>query len=106
MQNQQPHDYPIEHFSQMGEFAVALKAVPAQILRHEYFYEGFGSWVTIVRIHGKKYQFTYDGRDRTYTLEAYSDPPLSSNNRVLWQHSAADSKIVPIADMIVALQAT
>ena len=102
MQNLSPHDYPVRHFSQMQDLAVALRTVTAQILRHEYYYESFGSWLTVIRRRGKKYQFTFDGRDQLYTMEASSDNQPSSQNRLLWKYSA-NSETIPIAVLIYAL---
>ena len=102
MQNLSPHDYPVRHFSQMQDLAVALKTVTAQVLRHEYSYESFGSWLTVIRRRGKKYQFTFDGRDQLYTMEACSDNQLSSQQRLLWKYSG-NSEVIPITEMIDAL---
>jgi hypothetical protein len=38
----EPQDYPIAHFEGMSRLARAMKALPAQILEHQYHSEAFG----------------------------------------------------------------
>jgi hypothetical protein len=69
--------YPIAHFEGATRLAIALKDLPAQILEHQYFYESFGSWHSVIRYKGRVYQLTYDGRDRYMSLRQSVDrkPP-------------------------------
>lgn len=62
-------DYPIEHFSLMSEIAKRMKGMSAQILRHEYNYESFGSWWFTFRWHGDLHRVLYDGKEFTLTVE-------------------------------------
>jgi len=73
----EPQDYPILHFERMSRLAVALKALPAQIIEHQYFGESFGSWHVVVRHGGLVSQLVYDGRDDHVGLRRSSDrkPP-------------------------------
>jgi hypothetical protein len=73
------HDYPIVHFDRMRRLAVALKALPAHILEHQYSGESFGSWYLVVRHNGRVSQLVYDGRDDHLGLRHSPDrkPPYS-----------------------------
>ena len=62
-------DYPIEHFSLMRDLAVELKSVDAQVLRHAYSYEGFGSWWMTIEHEGEVFRLVFDGRDDLYSIE-------------------------------------
>jgi hypothetical protein len=75
----EPHDYPIAHFERMSRLAVALKALPAQILEHWYSGESFGSWYVVIRQGGRVLQLAYDGREDHLGLRRSSDrkPPYS-----------------------------
>lgn len=66
-------DYPIVHFEAMVRLATALKALPAQILEHEYSGEVFGSWYLTFRHQGIVSQLTYDGREDQLLLRRSSD---------------------------------
>ena len=70
-------DYPIVHFERMGRLAHALKALPAQVLDHNYSYEHFGSWYVVVRHKGTVSQLSFDGRDNHLGLRRSTDrkPP-------------------------------
>lgn len=65
----EPQDYPVLHFSHMAEFASALKALPAQILQHDYSYEAFGSWSMAVRYQGIPLRVVFDGRERYVSVQ-------------------------------------
>ena len=67
-------DFPIEHFSLMKDLAVELKAISAQLLRHVYSYEGFGSWWATIEHNNKILRLLFDGRDGVYCLEPAIDP--------------------------------
>jgi hypothetical protein len=73
----EPQDYAIAHFERMNRLACALKALPAQILEHQYSGESFGSWYLVVRHSGRVSQLTYDGRENYLTLSRSPDrkPP-------------------------------
>ncbi len=73
----EPQDYPIAHFEGMSRLARAMKALPAQILEHEYHFEAFGSWCLTLRHHGSVSQIVYDGRDGLISIRRSSDrkPP-------------------------------
>ena len=70
-------DHPIAHFERMCRLAHALKALPAQILDHNYSYESFGSWYVVVRYKGVVSQLIFDGRDNHLGLRRSADrkPP-------------------------------
>lgn len=66
-------DYPIAHFARMQELAIALKSLPAQVLHHQYDYQGFGSWFLIVRHKGRAFRLMFDGKEQMFYLEASED---------------------------------
>jgi hypothetical protein len=65
-------DYPIEHFKLMVSVSEHLKSAAAQILKHEYHYQTFGSWWTVFRRHGEKYRLIFDGRDTLLILQRFA----------------------------------
>ncbi len=73
----EPQDYPIAHFEGMSRLARAMKALPAQILEHQYHYEAFGSWFLTLRHHGRVSQLACNGRDGLISIRRSSDrkPP-------------------------------
>jgi len=79
------HDYPIAHFQGIERLALAFKALPAQVLEHQYFYESFGSWHLLVRHGGTVSQLSYDGRDHQLFLRRSPDrrPPYSFGSEQL-----------------------
>jgi hypothetical protein len=62
-------DYPVLHFSRMAEFASALKALPAQVLEHDYSYEAFGSWSMVVRDRCVLLRVIFDGKQRHVAVQ-------------------------------------
>ena len=70
-------DYPIRHFEQMVSLANALRAWPAQILEHRYYYETMGTWVTVLRYRGVPIKLAFDGREGEVQLQrsASRKPP-------------------------------
>lgn len=82
-------DYPIRHFDQMGRFATALKALPAQVLDHSYSYESFGSWTVTIRYKGWPLRLVFDGRDQEFCLERSTGhkPPYVWS--LVWRGSGA-----------------
>ena len=66
-------DFPIEHFSLMKDLATELKAISAQILRHGYSYQGFGSWWMTIDYRNEVFRLVFDGRDDMYSLEKASE---------------------------------
>jgi hypothetical protein len=72
-------DYPVAHFNGMERLALALKALPAQLLEHQYSYESFGSWWVVLKHKGQAAQVAFDGRDGHLGLRRSADrkPPYS-----------------------------
>jgi hypothetical protein len=62
-------DFPIEHFSLMRDLAIELKAIRAQILRHAYSYQAFGSWWMTIDHKTEVFRLVFDGREDMYSLE-------------------------------------
>lgn len=56
-------DYPVAHFRGMERLAMALKALPGQLLEHRYSHESFGSWSVVLKHQGDVVQVTFDGRE-------------------------------------------
>ena len=65
----EPQEYPIRHFEEMARLATALRDLPAQVMDHEYSYEAFGSWSTIVRVKGVRLRVIFDGKEEEYSLQ-------------------------------------
>lgn len=103
----EPHDYPIAHFERMGRLALALKALPAQVLEHQYLGESFGSWYVVIRQGGRVSQLTYDGREDCLGLRRSTDrkPPYSygPEQRVGAGTSLGDLDSAAIAEVCRAL---
>ena len=97
------HDRAALHFSQMRDLATTLGAVRAQVLRHEYSYEAFGSWSTMVRYKGRNYQFSFDGRDELYSVDAVSETDIPHGSHTLFQQTGRSGDI-PIAGMVSAIE--
>ncbi len=53
--------------------AYALKALPAQILEHEYSYESFGSWYLVFRHKGCVGRLVFDGHESELVLQKSKD---------------------------------
>lgn len=62
-------DYRIAHFRMMEQIADRLRDISAELLRHEYLYESFGSWLFNFERNGKIFRITLDGRDYLLGLE-------------------------------------
>ena len=73
----EPQDYAISHFDGMSRLGRALKELPAQILRHEYHGEAFGSWLLTFRYRGSVAELAFDGKDDLLQLRRSADrhPP-------------------------------
>lgn len=69
----EPQDYPIAHFEHIGRLAQSLKALPAQVLEHDYSYELFGSWHVVIRHNGVVSRLVFDGRDNHLALQQSAD---------------------------------
>jgi hypothetical protein len=92
-------DYPIDHFSLLFEIAKRMKGMSAQILRHEYHYESFGSWWFTFRRHGELHRLLYDGKEFMLTVETVVERQKSTQNfpnahGVFWKQISS----IPIAD--------
>jgi hypothetical protein len=65
----EPQDDPVLHLSRMAEFASALRALPAQVLEHNYSYEAFGSWSVVLRYQGVPLRVVFDGKERHVSVQ-------------------------------------
>jgi hypothetical protein len=72
-------DYPVAHFNGMERLALALKALTAQLLEHQYSYESFGNWSIVLKHKGHVAQVTFGGRGKHVGLRRSTDrkPPYS-----------------------------
>jgi hypothetical protein len=61
--------HPAEHFRLMVGLAEELRTVPAQIVKHAYHHDAFGSWCTTVRHRGLLFRIVFDGKERRARLE-------------------------------------
>jgi hypothetical protein len=86
-------DYPVLHFSQMAEFASALKALPAQVLEHDYSYEAFGSWSMAVRYRGVPLRVVFDGKDGHVSVQRSA----SRNAPYVWEAPTWEQAVGPDA---------
>lgn len=70
-------DHPIAHFESIARLAHALKALPAQILEHEYSCESFGSWYLVFRRKGVVGRLVFDGHENELVMQKSKDrkPP-------------------------------
>jgi hypothetical protein len=101
-------DLPIRHFDQMAAFASALKALPAQMTRHLYEYEAFGSWECVLRFHDETLRVVHDGRDSVIVVQKSSEKsgPHRQNS---WKsiespiHVQSDSPL-PTQEVIARIQ--
>jgi hypothetical protein len=93
-------DYPVDHFSKMVELTVALKALPAQVLQHEYSFENFGSWFLVLRHAGKVFRFGFNGRDGLYSVEVSSNRGSPYHwSGAIWEREG-QLQGVPVAELI------
>jgi hypothetical protein len=100
----EPQDYPIAHFNQTAELATALKSLPAQILEHQYSYEGFGSWWATVRHRGVCYRIVLDGRDGQVSIECSSSEAIRPWDKTLWERSVGVGSQLPVAEVVGAIR--
>jgi hypothetical protein len=83
-------DYSISHFEQMVRLAIALKALPAQVLDHSYSYESFGSWTTTLRLGGHPLRLLFDGKEREYRLEESTARRAPYSWNMVWRAAASE----------------
>lgn len=72
-------DYPIAHFEFMSRLTDAFAGLQAQLLRHNYDYEHFGSWEFLVRYRGRVSDVSYDGKESEMAIRYSTDrkPPYN-----------------------------
>ena len=63
-------DPAVEHFKMACTIAENLHAMEIQLLRHEYYYESFGSWLIEYLRAGERFRIVFDGKDREIRLDA------------------------------------
>lgn len=87
----------------MVRLSEALRAVPAQLTKHEYSYEDFGSWWTVLRIGGERWRLTFDRRERRLGLQRGTfSTAIPSWGEDVWSHSmaATDPSVSEIVEAI------
>lgn len=62
-------DYPVEHFRMASKIAEGLRAKDIQLLRHEYHYQAFGSWLIEYMRAGERFRIVFDGRDSQLRID-------------------------------------
>jgi hypothetical protein len=67
-------DHPVEHFRLMVGLAKELQTLPAQIVKHAYHHDAFGSWCTTVRRRGLLFRIVFDGKERRVRLDRETAP--------------------------------
>ena len=67
------HDFAISHLERVQQLAVALKALPALVLEHNYSGESFGSWHLVLRYQGQRVQLFYDGKEDYLAIRRSTD---------------------------------
>jgi hypothetical protein len=87
----------------MAELAEALKALPAQICSHEYSYETFGSWCTVVRCKRALLRLVFDGHDREYRLDRSSPHKPDEWRETVWHLPVGSDPSLPIAEVVRAM---
>jgi len=97
-------DYPIAHLARVHALATALKSLPAQVLHHEYDYQGLGSWSLTVRHKGRALRLMFDGKEEMFYLEASEDRKRPYHwSHLIWEHADSDNTPFPEADFLATL---
>lgn len=97
-------DYPIRHFEEMAALAAALKALPAQIQHHTYYYETAGSWATVLRYKGVRVRIVFDGRDSAYTVQkSRTRKPPDQWADPSWRSAADPGSGIPLPEITRAV---
>ena len=94
-------DYPIFHFRELLRLSEALKELPAQIMEHEYDYESFGFWSTIVRYKGIRFRIIYDGKEGCYEIQrstSRKSPDIWINTP--WRFCGTSTEELPVSKIV------
>jgi hypothetical protein len=97
-------DYPIHHFRFIGELALALRTLPAQVLSHDYSYESFGSWQLTFKTRGIVFRLVFDGHEQWYVLEESEQRKAPYQwSRTVWEKREVTSDRFPLAEVIAVI---
>lgn len=72
-------DYTIEHFVLMTAIAGRVERLGMKIEKHEYLYNLFGSWISLISSDAGNFKLTYDGRDERLSVERENGDEIAYN---------------------------